>query len=450
VTCSGCSCQTSSSTSSGTISVGTSAYVNNANCWWIIASSSGAITLSFSSFGTELNWDYVYINQCTSSSCGTVTQLLKWSGSSLPSPSTYTSSTGYMQVRLTSDASKTGSGFVVSWSTTATRTTATSTSNTNTQCRFRQAIPGDGSWKLEQRTCSTISCGSYVPPLFGTVSPSGPLTYGQAVTITCNTGFELMGDDRASATPTCQAVGNFTSGKVCVEKSCGPFPAISRGTVFPASGVLSGQEVLVVCDDGYAVNGDSSIRCNRGAYQIATSPTCQRISCGVLQVVNGRSLPSTNILFGDSAQILCNTGYGLSRQRADGSMQPNCTLYGTFSPSWECVECETGTYSSTEASACLLCPGNSTSTFRSSSVTNCTCNAGFSGPNGGPCVQCGAGKYKTVTGSTDCTSCPAGSSSPVGSSACTAVTSTAYTTTTTPQPTTSPQQVVCACLHRPM
>jgi hypothetical protein len=334
--------------------------------------------------------------------------------------------------------------------------TSSTSTNRNTQCRFRQAIPGDGGWKLEDRTCSPVSCGSYVPPLYGTVSPSGPLTYGQTVTITCNTGFELMGDDRASATPTCQAVGNFTSGKVCVQKSCGAFSTISRGTAFPALGVLSGQEVMVVCDDGYEVSGDSSILCNRGAYQIKTSPTCQRISCGVLEVVNGISLPSTNISFGDISQILCNAGYGLSTQRAGGSMQPNCTFYGTFSPSWECVECQPGTYSSTEAFECLDCPENSTSTLRSSSLANCTCNAGFSGPNGGPCVACVPGKYKAVTGSVACSACPSNSDSPDGSSSfteCTsnaAVTSASYTTTTTPQPTTSPQQVVCACLHPPM
>jgi hypothetical protein len=182
------------------------------------------------------------------------------------------------------------------------------------------------------------------------------------------------------------------------------------------------------------------------------------ISCGVLQVVNGISLPSTNILFGDSSQILCNAGYGLSKQRAGGSMQPTCTLSGTFSPSWECVECQPGTYSSTETSECLLCPANSISTLRSSSLANCACNAGFSGPNGGLCVACMPGKYKAVTGAGACSSCPLNYNSPAGSSsfsACTLTLSTTISRTvtsvavyvTTPQPTTSPQQVVCACLH---
>jgi len=70
-------------------------------------------------------------------------------------------------------------------------------------CRFQQAIPGDGSWQLEERTCNPISCGSYPPVLYGTIMPTGERTMAQTVTISCNAGFTLTGDDRFSATPTC-------------------------------------------------------------------------------------------------------------------------------------------------------------------------------------------------------------------------------------------------------
>jgi hypothetical protein len=36
------------------------------------------------------------------------------------------------------------------------------------------------------------------------------------------------------------------------------------------------------------------------------------------------------------------------------------------------------------------------------------CNTGFSGPVGGPCTACEAGKYKVSTGSDACTDCGAG------------------------------------------
>jgi hypothetical protein len=54
----------------------------------------------------------------------------------------------------------------------------------------------------------------------------------------------------------------------------------------------------------------------------------------------------------------------------------------------------------------------------STSLTNCTCNAGFSGPDGGTCTACEAGKYKASTGSAVCTDCGAGThSTAVGASA---------------------------------
>ena len=53
------------------------------------------------------------------------------------------------------------------------------------------------------------------------------------------------------------------------------------------------------------------------------------------------------------------------------------------------------------------CPANSNSPAGSDALTDCTCNAGFTGPDGGPCSQCAAGKYKSMTGSEACSSCPA-------------------------------------------
>jgi hypothetical protein len=152
-------------------------------------------------------------------------------------------------------------------------------------CKFRRAVPGDGGWKLEERTCTPISCGSYPAPAHGTVSPTGSRGYGQTVTITCNAGYELSGDGRFSATPSCQANGEFTSGKICARKSCGAFPSIAKGIAFPASGALSGQHVVISCDDGYEITqGDTSVLCDKGVYQIATSPSCTRVSCPAITV----------------------------------------------------------------------------------------------------------------------------------------------------------------------
>jgi len=60
------------------------------------------------------------------------------------------------------------------------------------------------------------------------------------------------------------------------------------------------------------------------------------------------------------------------------------------------------------SSDCALCPANSMSMPGSALVENCKCDAGYTGPDGGPCTACETGTYKPDTGAAPCQSCPAG------------------------------------------
>jgi len=59
-------------------------------------------------------------------------------------------------------------------------------------------------------------------------------------------------------------------------------------------------------------------------------------------------------------------------------------------------------------SSCSACPIHSSSVPAAVVVTNCTCNAGVTGDDGGPCTSCVAGTYKENTGSipSTCVLCP--------------------------------------------
>ena len=84
-----------------------------------------------------------------------------------------------------------------------------------------------------------------------------------------------------------------------------------------------------------------------------------------------------------------------------------------------CQNCAAGKYTQLrDEGVCNDCPANSYSPAASSALVACTCNAGFSGMNGGTCTQCAAGKYKNSTGSAACQNCTAGQYSPVGSALC--------------------------------
>jgi len=117
VTCSGtCPCG-SHGALSGSISDGPGDYGNSRQtCSWLVASSYRTnITISFSSFDTESDYDFVTINECSLADCATRRQLARLSGSAVSASTVYISSTGFLEVVFTSDDSVTGAGFEASW-----------------------------------------------------------------------------------------------------------------------------------------------------------------------------------------------------------------------------------------------------------------------------------------------------------------------------------------------
>jgi len=98
-----------------------------------------------------------------------------------------------------------------------------------------------------------------------------------------------------------------------------------------------------------------------------------------------------------STSCTCNSGHG-----------------GRFGA---CEACAAGKYSNprragrsgeTSESVCSDCPAHTHSPNGSALMTNCICNKGFSGPDGGECEACAAGSFKDVNGSAACILCSPG------------------------------------------
>ena len=73
-----------------------------------------------------------------------------------------------------------------------------------------------------------------------------------------------------------------------------------------------------------------------------------------------------------------------------------------------CKECPRNTFSSPDKSKCQPCPYHMVSALASSKLSDCTCARGYTGPEGGACVACSAGKFKGAIGTGSCVQCPAG------------------------------------------
>jgi hypothetical protein len=96
-----------------------------------------------------------------------------------------------------------------------------------------------------------------------------------------------------------------------------------------------------------------------------------------------------------------------------GSAQCTPCAVGTSSPltarTLACDDlCERGRYATGGNSVCDLCPAHTFTANQGSNLTNCTCNFGYTGPDGKACASCVAGTFKYTNGSAACTRCVAG------------------------------------------
>jgi hypothetical protein len=165
------------------------------------------------------------------------------------------------------------------------------------------------------------------------------------------------------------------------------------------------------CILGYTgTNGQICTACDQGKYKsIVGSLPCTSCSSGTF---------STGI--GISACSSCIPG---SYQNKTGTTSCSPCMPGLFrssSGSLQCSLCEKGKFQSASgASFCTTCPKGSTSAVGSDNFFNCTCDFGYSGIVSRVtviCYICVAGKYKNVLGTSSCADCPNDSFSPAGSS----------------------------------
>ena len=158
---------------------------------------------------------------------------------------------------------------------------------------------------------------------------------------------------------------------------------------------LSSESVISVT---ITQTGDSRVNtdtCPAGAYSTVGSSTCSLCPAGKYSSLT--SAVSVDDCVG------CDAGTYSTAQGA-----PTSTT---------CTACGSGKYSTTVGGSavgvCQTCPAYSNSVTGSPSQSNCVCNAGYSGSNGGPCTACTAGVW-CLNGKQN--QCPLNSNSPALSS----------------------------------
>jgi hypothetical protein len=221
----------------------------------------------------------------------------------------------------------------------------------------------------------------------------------------------------------------------------------------------SGNSAFCTCNAGYTGGGDTTAcnACVAGTFKVDTGPAecdlCPENKYSLVTSATSSSAcetcPENSIAPSGSNELtdcVCKPGFF----GKDGEQCTACPAgtYKTRAGDWPCEPCPLHTFSVATAktdSACTTClsiSGNLPSItlqVGSSVQTQCLCDYGYTGADGGTCRACGVGKYKdsqgsatcsicavdtyqpftAKTASTDCSTCPASSVSPAGSSSLT-------------------------------
>jgi hypothetical protein len=230
----------------------------------------------------------------------------------------------------------------------------------------------------------------------------------------------------------CQCACGTACGANYIQPSCVACP-VNTNSLMLSSGIDA-----CMCNAGYTgAGGSSCIACAAGKFKNSSgSAICTNCLAGAYSGVTGATSASVcepcpagafsgagsgvcvNCLAGTyasaggaSACVPCPVGTHSNVSGASSSAVCVSCPAGAFSGvsgatnASTCVPCPAGTYSLAGASACVLCPvGSSSSTPGSTSITNCACNAGFYGANGGPCTAC-ASTFTSLPGSLSVTDC---------------------------------------------
>ena len=211
------------------------------------------------------------------------------------------------------------------------------------------------------------------------------------------------------------------------------------------------------CNLGYTgPHGGPCEACVAGSYKdLNGTAHCSMCSPGKYSTATGQTSESTCLACPDNSSSVqgsadtlsctCNQGYS----GPDGGPCKACVA-GQFkgtTGSTPCTPCAAGTFTATEAATtCLACPTFSHSNTASDESTDCHCNLGYTGPDGGECKACVTGTYKGFNGTAECSPCSAGKYSPasgqISESACLACPSHSHSEEGSPDPSMQGQDRV--------
>ena len=274
-------------------------------------------------------------------------------------------------------------------------------------------------------TYSTAGAASCTPCPDGTYSAEGSASCNLECTIgtqcTVGTGVETMAcNGNKCEVATCKA-GYYLDGGVCV--------ACPAGT-YKTSANNQGIAACIKCDAGkfsadVAQTEESACaNCAVNTYSTAGSASCTNCPTGTY---SAEGSASCNLECTSKEQCAIGTGVNTMACNENKCEVATCQS-GYYLDGGVCVACPVGTYKTASdangLSSCTECAQGtySNTTARTTACDACEQGTYASSTGSRTCANCPANTYAASTGATSCTPCAVGETSDPGSSSCSATT----------------------------
>lgn len=173
-----------------------------------------------------------------------------------------------------------------------------------------------GVWSGVEPVCTIVVCPEIDPIPDGTVNANN-YTYGDIVSFSCDTGFELIGDEEI------RCLGDKTwDGEMfpnCTRIQCPAPGVLLNGTIY-ADNYLLGTLINYECDEGFKLIGESARICTEEkVWQSEEIPYCARIQCLPPNRIDNGAITAESYYYGETIKYSCYAGFVL-----DGSQERKC------------------------------------------------------------------------------------------------------------------------------
>ncbi|XP_072024065.1 sushi, von Willebrand factor type A, EGF and pentraxin domain-containing protein 1-like isoform X2 [Amphiura filiformis] len=228
-----------------------------------------------------------------------------------------------------------------------------------------------GNWSSTTARCEPVTCPVLSIPDHGFVN-STEFYYPKSIKVSCSIGYILQGEEVV----TCLENGVWShSVPECVAVTCGRPDGIVNGSR-TFSDVVFGADVLYDCHIGFRLQGATVRVCLANGSWSNDAPVCERISCGMPEMIRNGTVSQVEVFYGDLVLYVCDEGFKLV-----GRAESTCQADGSFSSVTQCQIVSCGAPLQIENGRAEFVE----STFKS--VGTYSCDTGYD-LVGEPCVYC--------------------------------------------------------------